>query len=220
MGNVFLIEGDRSALDKLVISIEKDSGENLNSYPDKLIFDTLNFTIEEARVLRDFSSKKSFRGRKFIFVVAERLTPEAQNALLKTLEELRDENALFIIIPSRHLLLPTLCSRCQIVSLKEEQKVSATEFLKLDLPSRLEFIHALAEHSDSENAVTSRRGQIKLLLSGLEVWVKDFAGKNPAAAETVLAALFLARRYLDDAASSPRIILEQVVFSLSQKIYN
>ncbi len=53
-------------------------------------------------------------GRRVVLIDdAEKMTPEAQNALLKTLEE-PPENNIFILVTSRtDLLLPTIMSRCE-----------------------------------------------------------------------------------------------------------
>ncbi len=48
---------------------------------------------------------------------AQELTEEAQNALLKTLEEPPTQAAIFLCIPHPELLLPTVISRCQEITL-------------------------------------------------------------------------------------------------------
>ena len=48
------------------------------------------------------------------------LTIEAQNALLKVLEEPPAHTIIYILIPNKDLLLPTILSRCKIVELKDE----------------------------------------------------------------------------------------------------
>jgi len=59
----------------------------------------------------------STRGRGKIFIVreADRITPQAQNALLKTLEEPPQQTFLFLLVSSPDRLLPTFLSRCQSV---------------------------------------------------------------------------------------------------------
>ncbi len=46
---------------------------------------------------------------------ADRLSEEAQNALLKTLEEPREDTVIILIVPSEETLLPTIVSRSQVV---------------------------------------------------------------------------------------------------------
>ncbi len=72
-------------------------------------------------VLRHFVIEKvgltPNRGRAKVFVIreADRITPQAQNALLKTLEEPPDKTVLILLVRSVDRLLPTTLSRCQVV---------------------------------------------------------------------------------------------------------
>ncbi len=47
------------------------------------------------------------------------ITPIAQNALLKTLEESKPYEQFIITTPNHHLLLETIISRCHVISLKK-----------------------------------------------------------------------------------------------------
>jgi DNA polymerase-3 subunit delta' len=79
----------------------------------------IEFPIELIRhfVLEQIAHRPA-RGRAKVFVVgeAERLSSEAQNSLLKTLEEPPDDTFLLLIATSAERLLPTIRSRCQPVS--------------------------------------------------------------------------------------------------------
>lgn len=72
-------------------------------------------------VLRHFVIDKvgftPIRGRAKIFVIreADRITAQAQNALLKTLEEPPGTTYLILLVTSIDRLLPTTLSRCQVV---------------------------------------------------------------------------------------------------------
>jgi DNA polymerase-3 subunit delta' len=56
------------------------------------------------------------RGKVFIVREADRITPQAQNALLKTLEEPPPATFLILLVNSLDRLLPTIRSRCQSVA--------------------------------------------------------------------------------------------------------
>ena len=71
-------------------------------------------------VLRDALAEvgvKSFEGttKALIFPEAERMTPAAQNCLLKTLEEPPQDTVLFLITDQPGALLPTIVSRCRVI---------------------------------------------------------------------------------------------------------
>ncbi len=55
------------------------------------------------------------------------MTGPAQNALLKTLEEARPEHQFIITTDNHHLLLPTIISRCRLITLKRSQEEKENE---------------------------------------------------------------------------------------------
>ncbi|MCK6457389.1 MAG: DNA polymerase III subunit delta' [Phycisphaerae bacterium] len=77
----------------------------------KLSIDVIRQFVIEAVLLRPV------RGRAKVFVIdeAERMSPDAQNALLKTLEEPPPDTYLILCTRSPEQVLPTTRSRCQVV---------------------------------------------------------------------------------------------------------
>lgn len=69
--------------------------------------------ISEVRDFKNWLSLKSYEAKVkvFIFNQAERLTMEAQNALLKSLEEPPPGNVILLFVAKSELLLPTISSR-------------------------------------------------------------------------------------------------------------
>lgn len=88
------------------------------NHPDLLWFgEEEKLGIEQARKLQQFLSLKPYQseGLAVVVVAAENFTIEAQNALLKTLEE-PPGNCLFILgVSSEDQLLSTILSRCQAI---------------------------------------------------------------------------------------------------------
>lgn len=67
-------------------------------------------------VIHDVANKPSMgRAKVFIIREAEKLNVEAQNALLKTLEEPPPTTFLILVTASLESLLPTVQSRCQVI---------------------------------------------------------------------------------------------------------
>jgi DNA polymerase-3 subunit delta' len=97
--------------------------------PDLMILEgDDNIKIEEVRNLNHFLSlKASKRNRPKIAVVidANRMTTEAANALLKTLEEPVGESLIILTAISPELLLPTIVSRCLLIrfGLADEKEI-------------------------------------------------------------------------------------------------
>ncbi len=73
--------------------------------------------IDEIRALREELSLKAFsdRPRVAILCPADRMTPQAANALLKTLEEPPAGAHLILVAHRASVLMPTIVSRCQRV---------------------------------------------------------------------------------------------------------
>lgn len=62
-----------------------------------------------------------------LVVQAEKLTIEAQNALLKVLEEPIGDSVLILAAPRKENLLPTVISRCQLIALPEKTEIELSQ---------------------------------------------------------------------------------------------
>ena len=92
-------------------------GVNVN-HPDVLYFQAgAKLGSAEARKIKEHLSLKPYSAKGIVIILedASVMTPEAQNALLKTLEELAKEAILILGASSDANLLPTILSRCQII---------------------------------------------------------------------------------------------------------
>lgn len=77
------------------------------------------------------AARSPFEGRYKVFIIeeAERMNPQAQNALLKTLEEPQHETV-FILISSRpDELLETITSRCRVVRMEPVPEATIVDLL-------------------------------------------------------------------------------------------
>ncbi len=79
-----------------------------------------SITIEQVRKARKFLSWGSYFGSKKVLIIdnAHMMTVEAQNALLKVLEEPNASSVLILISNQPDMLLDTIQSRCQKVEFK------------------------------------------------------------------------------------------------------
>jgi DNA polymerase-3 subunit delta' len=74
--------------------------------------------IDEMRMLRPFAYMKPMTGRKrvFLFDEVEKMTDDAANSFLKTLEEPPPFTHIFLVSDNPSLVLPTVKSRCQTLN--------------------------------------------------------------------------------------------------------
>ena len=76
--------------------------------------DTGTIKVDAVRGVVEQTAYRPFEGRRRVVIVddADRLVAEAQNALLKTLEEPPPASVFLLVTHRPHLLLPTVRSRC------------------------------------------------------------------------------------------------------------
>jgi DNA polymerase-3 subunit delta' len=76
--------------------------------------------IEQIRALQAIAALSPLEGRYRVFILPEieRASPPAANALLKTLEEPPPQVVMLLTSTRRDQVLPTVLSRCQIISLR------------------------------------------------------------------------------------------------------
>lgn len=83
------------------------------------IQDTQAIGIERIRLMQESIYLKPFNSPEKMLVIddADTLTVEAQNAMLKLLEEPPASTHIFLVSPYLDVFLPTVISRCQLVQL-------------------------------------------------------------------------------------------------------
>lgn len=129
-----------------------------NPHPDLLYFPSdSKLGIIEARKIKDHFSLKPYsaKGRTVILEDASFLTNDAQNALLKTLEELPEEAIIIMGAASDSSFLPTVLSRIQTTYLKDKfqeldpkLQTDIQKLLKSDVEERFEYIEKIKEKKD------------------------------------------------------------------------
>lgn len=125
------------------------------NHPDVLYFTAgEKMGIAEARKIKEHFSLKPYsaKGRVVIIEDASVMTHEAQNALLKTLEEPPEEAILLLGAPSEANLLPTILSRCEIHRFPTtDYRLPATDIEKLinsSIEERFEYIEKLKDKKE------------------------------------------------------------------------
>ncbi len=91
-----------------------------HNHEDLIIYSQETLKVEDIRGLeKDMHIKPYSRGKKiYIINHGEGITPQGQNALLKTLEEPPSFGIILMVARAKEALLPTIQSRCQGLGLK------------------------------------------------------------------------------------------------------
>lgn len=92
-----------------------------HSVPSYHVIKLENCKISQVRLLQHTISLKLKEGEIRVIIISNP-TLEAQNSLLKTVEDATAQNILFFVSGTKDQLLPTILSRCQIVNLDNEKK--------------------------------------------------------------------------------------------------
>ncbi len=87
--------------------------------------------IQQIRDLIREIQVRPMEGKRRVFLIdpADRMTSEAANALLKTLEEPPPRSAILLVTSKYHSLLPTVRSRCQMIRLQTVDRDTVYRYL-------------------------------------------------------------------------------------------
>lgn len=94
-----------------------------------------SFGVDEIRDVVEEINKKPFEGDKKVIIIYDgnKMTTQAQNAFLKTIEEPPSGVYIILLCESLELILDTIKSRCQIYKLSPLKKEEVEEYIKLNL---------------------------------------------------------------------------------------
>ncbi|MBX4198219.1 hypothetical protein KW782_02680 [Candidatus Parcubacteria bacterium] len=199
--HAYVLEGQAENIrDELFDFFKKHLKVSVTGNPDFWHSQYDTFAVDDARALREAQANKSLAGGRKIFVIETRgMTVEAQNSLLKVLEEPTAGTHIFIIIPSAEIILPTLRSRANVVSYREkgDENHEAKTFLKATIPERLEMVSDIIEEKDKAGAA--------VLLDGLIYELHAKPGNEKALKE-----ILNSRMYINDRSPSLKLLLEHI----------
>ncbi|MDP3989307.1 MAG: hypothetical protein Q8P93_03680 [bacterium] len=124
-----------------------DLSPRLREYGSLFVHEQPSLLVDDARMLRQMANRAT--GERYIIIVAVgHCTNEAQNALLKTLEEPYARTHILLVVPHSCQLLETVQSRC--IEVRDTQTANDTSSLK-DMPYHLrkKQIDALLKKDDA-----------------------------------------------------------------------
>lgn len=207
IGSARLIAGGKEMIPKVLALLEQSGIRTLGN-PDVYLREYLHFGINEARELRERASLRAIRdGVRIFIVVCPGMTLEAQNALLKTIEEPVGNATFFLIVPTPETLLPTLLSRLQTLQLSGEDvlrgRVDARAFVSASGQKRISMLKPLLDRDENDRRDL---GSVIAFLSDLERVIASHALKSGEG----LRAIYRARKYVTDKGALTKHLLEQV----------
>lgn len=155
-----IVSQNRKDRDQRIWDILKESNILPNN-PDLLLIEDEKIGIKEIKILINHLSTKPFgqTAKSAVILDGTNITPDAQNALLKTLEEPSGESIILVGVDSETKLLPTVLSRCLVISLQTSVVSSQTNFdlekiLNASIEERFEIIEKATDKDRLLNELT------------------------------------------------------------------
>lgn len=171
--------------------------------------------IEEIRDMQKQLYLRPVKGDKKVIILEEAhtLTIEAQNALLKVLEEPPVHAVFFLSTATTDPLLPTILSRCSLVVLEvEKQEFSPEQITSLDEDIRLLFSPSIATRLSLAEKVASQKDAVGRWLQDIIIYLRqtvlDDITANQPTNPTILKNLQEAYRLITTTNTNPRMVLE------------
>ena len=217
----YVLEGNP---EEIVYSLRiylEDRGE-VNKQSEDLSLNLYDsFAIQDSQKIKEWYQNKPTDGKKKICIIgAKFINREAEQTLLKIIEEPTENSHFFIVVPDSSLLLGTILSRVHLIrngeGINDEELKIAKDFLNLNLPGRIEKVgEIIKEFKDNENSGGLRYSAI-LLINGIERiiyerWKKDLDNED---LKFILGELKNCREFLSIPGASVKMILEHIAIMI------
>lgn len=215
--HAYVVEGDTQTSYKNICDFcEGELDFKIKANPHFIYQEYDKFLVDDARRIRELQMHKNKSGEKKIFVISFNfITTEAQNSLLKVLEEPTAGTHFFIITPSSHIFLDTIRSRVSILSSGRSTEISKVDFLSLDTKERMKFITKLVQNIKDDKA--SKFDAIKLIRN-IEKDLHDKALKSSGPERVVyfkkIKNINKVADYLHDNSASVKQLLEYTAITI------
>lgn len=213
--HAYLLEGDQAQLRSDLLQFLADAGVSVTGNPNLSLVESDVFRIDDAHELRRAQLMRSEEGERKIFIVSfNTMISEAQNALLKTLEEPTPGTHFFFLTRTRALLIPTVLSRMFVIDASTENDTSLFKqgkvFLDAPIPERLKLVERIVKQKadDKERAKVEGRALLDAIELALGSRVSD-----PGCA-VALQDVRTAKRYSMDRSPSMKLLLEHLALTL------
>lgn len=160
-----VVNKNREERDKEIWKI-LESSKITSTNPDLFVLEDDKIGIAQIKQLIKHLSTKPFgqTAKSAVILNGNNISPDAQNSLLKTLEEPPGESIILIGVDSETKLLPTILSRCQILTYSQTSETSDFDLDQI-LNSSIEDRFLIVEKTDNKeefltNLVQSYRAKV------------------------------------------------------------
>ncbi len=183
-------------------------------HTDLIVFESVSIGTDDINLIVDFNSRRALGKNKVMIISTQAITMNAQNALLKIIEEPASNTFFFFIIPSKSQVLPTLLSRFREIALDikiehySSLALSPENFLKQPVATRMDIIKEIIVFLEKEKV---SRGEVcEFITDVIALWHK--LHKKPK--KENLKAIVAIEHFMRDTASSMKLCLEYLALAV------
>ncbi len=217
----YVVEGDPNETPILLRNFLEMRGDILVNSPDMLYQTYDSFGVDDSLQIKEWHSKRGVNnGKKVCIISAKFINREAEQSLLKIIEEPQMNTHFFLVLPNASILQDTMLSRVHIIKTVESENIdnskNAKAFLALSPSARIEVIaDMIKKHKDSIGSGNLRFDAIELI-NGLEklIYEKFKFKKKDDNIQSTLNDLAMSRTYLETPGASVKMILEHIALVL------
>ncbi len=214
--HTYIVGGELEEAEEILAYLKTEGIETLGN-PGVIVEHHEQFGILESRIFKEKCILSSITDHTFYILCARSLTREAEQSLLKLLEEPIKGLHFFLVTPYPDQLLDTLRSRAQVIT-RIKNKETQNAFLKKTIASRLGEIRTLLKTTDGDNeteSLTSAKA-LKFVESIERELASEMHTKKNYHLVPYLAQLLSFKRHLHARGSSVKMILEHLALTLPQ----
>lgn len=177
-----------------------------------------NIKISEIRYLQKQVNFKPYSSKYKIIIIerADNLTPEAANAILKTLEEPPRDAIFFLISSNLANILPTIISRSQIIKINDI-KINQNKILSLETERKMSDIKNMKVYEKFALINAIIKGDDKneineMLLTWLQYFHQNIIGEIKS--RSMIKKISQTIKYLSDTNVNKKLLLENLIINI------
>jgi DNA polymerase III delta prime subunit len=211
--HAYIVEGDVDTSRRELHSFLKENFNLVPGHADMFLFSYPDLGVSNVEEIISANLRKpTAGGRKVLIIDFVSISNQAQNSLLKTLEEPQQHTHIFLLTQTSSVFLPTVLSRVHVVSYGNSMKSvdidiqeRAVTFLTSSHAERLEMIKDMLKEKDDEEIGEEY----------IQTFVFELERQAHAKIETKdLNPFLILDEYIRDASSSNKLLLEYTALTL------
>lgn len=211
----YIIEGNIEESFSLIKDFVFSNYLNGVDNPDVLIESYDSLKMDSVSVIKEWHKNKNLNEfKRFCILSLKSLTKDAEQTMLKILEEPKINTHFFILVPSSSILLETTKSRAHIVKLDTSNVISEKDienFLSMNKRDRIDYVkNFIDKFKNDENSSNLRYNAINFLNLLEEKISKNFLKSKDKNIIFILNEIFNSKRFLNLPSSSVKMILENL----------